>query len=159
MVRLRLAAIALSLVWGIGAQIAGSPPIIADGGSSLSRINHLIVIYQENHSFDNLFGLFPGANGLGNVDHSAQVDLTGTELPCLPQNDPNLTSPPLPADQCSVAGGDAFDSHFDNQPFNLDQYIPINQKTRDLVHRFYQEQVQIDGGKMDKFAAVSAPRD
>jgi phospholipase C len=155
MVRLRLAAIALSLVWGIGAQIAGSPPIIADGGSSLSRINHLIVIYQENHSFDNLFGLFPGANGLGNVDHSAQVDLTGTELPCLPQNDPNLTSPPLPADQCSVAGGDAFDSHFDNQPFNLDQYIPINQKTRDLVHRFYQEQVQIDGGKMDKFAAVS----
>jgi phospholipase C len=25
----------------------------------------------------------------------------------------------------------------------------------DLVHRFYQEQLQIDGGKMDKFVAVS----
>src|SRR5207302_9004311 len=27
--------------------------------------------------------------------------------------------------------------------------------TRDLVHRFYHEQQQIDGGKMDRFAAVS----
>ena len=28
-------------------------------------------------------------------------------------------------------------------------------KTRDLVHRYYQNQVQIDGGKNDKFVAVS----
>ena len=33
--------------------------------------------------------------------------------------------------------------------------MPPDQKTGDLVHRFYQEQMQIDGGKMDKFAAIS----
>jgi phospholipase C len=42
-----------------------------------------------------------------------------------------------------------------NQPFDITKYKPADQNTRDLVHRYYQEQVQIDGGKMDKFAAVS----
>ena len=51
--------------------------------------------------------------------------------------------------------GDPCDSHFANQPFNIDDFVPANQKTRDLVHRSYEEQVQIDGGKMDKFVAVS----
>jgi phospholipase C len=27
-------------------------------------IDHIIVFYQENHTFDNLYGEFPGANGL-----------------------------------------------------------------------------------------------
>src|SRR5262249_3822854 len=30
---------------------------------------------------------------------------------------------------------------------------PLSEKTGDMVHRFYQEQLQIDGGKMDKFIA------
>jgi phospholipase C len=33
--------------------------------------------------------------------------------------------------------------------------VPADQKTGDLVHRWYQEQYQIDGGKMDKFVTVS----
>ncbi len=28
------------------------------------KIEHLVVIYQENRSFDSLYGLFPGANGI-----------------------------------------------------------------------------------------------
>jgi phospholipase C len=28
------------------------------------QIEHFVVIYQENWSFDSLYGLFPGANGL-----------------------------------------------------------------------------------------------
>ena len=32
----------------------------------LRPIKHIIVIYQENWSFDSLYGLFPGANGLAN---------------------------------------------------------------------------------------------
>ena len=31
--------------------------------ASLSSINHVVVLYLENHSFDNLYGEFPGANG------------------------------------------------------------------------------------------------
>ena len=40
------------------------------------HIDHFVVIYLENHSFDNLYGTFPGANGLSNADpaHTVQVD-------------------------------------------------------------------------------------
>jgi len=31
-----------------------------------SPIQHVVVIFQENHSFDNYFGTFPGANGIQN---------------------------------------------------------------------------------------------
>ena len=48
-----------------------------------------------------------------------------------------------------------FPAMMPNQPFQIDKYVPNNQATGDLVHRYYQEQVQIDGGKMDKFAAIS----
>src|SRR5262249_13210949 len=33
---------------------------------SLSQIKHIIVIYQENWSFDSLYGQFPGADGYAN---------------------------------------------------------------------------------------------
>ncbi len=35
-----------------------------DAASGLDRINHVIWIIQENHSFDNYFGTFPGADGI-----------------------------------------------------------------------------------------------
>jgi phospholipase C len=34
------------------------------GPEGLKKIDHILVIYLENRSFDNLYGLFPGANGL-----------------------------------------------------------------------------------------------
>src|SRR4051794_10977775 len=65
---------------------------------------HLVVIYQENHSFDNLYGSWGrvGRNrvdGLARADAARTTQLTqaGTPYRCLPQNDVNLTSPPLPA--------------------------------------------------------------
>jgi phospholipase C len=33
-------------------------------GSETSPIQHIIVLYQENRSFDNYFGTYPGANGI-----------------------------------------------------------------------------------------------
>jgi phospholipase C len=121
------------------------------------QVKKIVVVYLENHSFDNLYGQFRGANGISRADrqHTVQVDLAGRPLKCLPQNDPHLTSPPLAADACSVAKGDAFDSHFPNAPFELNQYLAPSDKTRDLVHRYYQHIVQIDGGRNDKFTAVS----
>src|SRR5229473_5155838 len=106
---------------------------------ALAGINHLVVIYDENHSFDNLYGSFPGANGISRASDTSttQVTLTGTAYATLPQSDPHVPQT-LP-----------------NQPFDITSYVPADQKTIDLVHRYYQEQVQIDGGKMDKFVAVS----
>jgi phospholipase C len=103
------------------------------------RLKHIVVIYMENHSFDNLYGEFPGANGLANAGTRAtQVDLLGKPFAVLP----------------TLPGG-AFPSNLPNAPFNIEQYIPIGVNSPDLVHRFYQEQAQIDRGKMDKFAAIS----
>ena len=107
----------------------------------LAGINHLVVIYDENHSFDNLYGLFPGANGISRASDTAttQVDLvTGLPYTCLPQTDTHLVGTCLP-----------------DQPFDITGFVKADQKTRDLVHRFYQEQVQIDGGRMDRFVTVS----
>jgi len=108
-------------------------------GDGLGRLKHIVVIYLENHSFDNLYGEFSGANGLANAGARAtQVDLFGNPFAVLP-------TPP----------GGSFPSNLPNAPFSIEQYVPIGANTPDLVHRFYQEQAQIDRGKMDRFAAIS----
>src|SRR5258706_4597462 len=53
-------------------------------------INHIIVVYMENWSFDALYGTFPGANGISNAGSAApQVDKTGKFYDVFP---PALTS-------------------------------------------------------------------
>ena len=66
----------------------------------LQKINHIVVIYEENHSFDNLYGGWEGVNGLANADaaHTTQVNQAGNAYACLKQNDVNLTSPPAADD-------------------------------------------------------------
>src|SRR5205807_1644718 len=54
--------------------------------AGLGKINHVIVIYQENWSFDGLYGTFPGANGVANAGPTLrQVDKTGQPYATLPQ--------------------------------------------------------------------------
>jgi phospholipase C len=147
----------------------------------LGKLDHVVVIYEENHSFDNLYGSWEGVNGLQNANPSnwTQDDQNGTPWSCLKQLDVNLTTPPL-SQVCSGtdAQGAAFDSHFLNQPFTIDDYVAATDTTcppagvsatngvlkgsglpggctRDIVHRFYQEQYQIDGGKQDRYATGS----
>ena len=43
----------------------GTPP--SGNDATLNQINHFVVIYQENWSFDSLYGEFPGANGIANA--------------------------------------------------------------------------------------------
>jgi phospholipase C len=112
-------------------------------------IDHFIVIYQENWSFDGLYGSFPGANGLQDAATAgtvAQVDRFGNPMTSLP--DPS-TDPHVP-------GG------LPVGPYDLSQYVAPAEKTNDIVHRFYTEQLQIDNGAldtsnghMDKFVAYS----
>src|SRR5438309_7607157 len=54
--------------------------------AGLGKINHIIVIYQENWSFDGLYGTFPGANGVANAGETLrQVDKNGQPYAALPQ--------------------------------------------------------------------------
>lgn len=114
-----------------------------DAENPFARIGHIVVIYTENRSFDNVFGLFPGADGLGSADRFTQVDADGSALARLP---------PIRADE-SV--DPRFPQTLPNAPFPIDAFAPNGEKTTDLTHDFYQEQEQIDGGRMDRFAAVS----
>lgn len=104
----------------------------------VNKVKHVVVIYLENHSFDNLYGTFAGANGLNNASpqNITQVDATGTPYGVLP----------------AIPGTSAFPTNLPNNIFNIDQYVANDQATPDVLHRYYQEQMQIDGGKMDKFA-------
>ena len=118
------------------------------GPQGLKKIDHIVVVYLENRSFDNLYGLFPGANGLAQADGAAmQVDKDGKPYATLPAV-MNTNKKPAVID-------DRFPKDLPNKPFDIGKYVPLDQMTGDLVHRFYQEQQQIDGGKMDKFVLYS----
>ncbi len=111
-------------------------------------IDHIVVIYQENRSFDNLFGLFPGAEGLAAAQNAhPQVDKNGVRYQALPHPVDTTRQPPGPDPR--------FPADLPNAPFRIDRFVPPAQKTGDLVHRFYQQQLQINGGRMDKFVAWS----
>lgn len=132
---------------------------------ALSDIKNVVVIYAENRGFDNLYGLFPGANGIPGVNPSsrggyvAQKDFDNSTLPALPPTWGGLTA----AGQ-TVTLSQAQTMGFANKPFQIDDpnglngtgvAVPQSVVTRDLVHRFYNNQMQINGGANDKFAAYS----
>ncbi len=74
--------LALAVLAALLAGCAGPGPREA----SLDRIQTIVVIYAENHSFDNMYGMFPGANGVANATaaQKTQVDHDGTPLATLP---------------------------------------------------------------------------
>ncbi|HTO83283.1 MAG TPA: alkaline phosphatase family protein, partial [Methylomirabilota bacterium] len=128
--------------------LAGAGESQAAGPEGLKKIDHIVVVYMENRSFDNLYGLFPGANGLSQADAtSLQVDKDGKPYQSLPAVMDTNKKPP--------AADERFPMDMPNKPFDIGKYVSLDEKTGDLVHRFYQEQQQIDGGKMDKYAAFS----
>jgi acid phosphatase len=117
---------------------------------STSKIQTVVVIYGENRSFDNLYGSFPGANGIASASAASktQVDFDGTTpLASMPAVWGHTSESPW----SSVAG-------MANAPYSLDA-APVNAPgsmvTPDLVHRFYQNQLQINGGLNNMFAAYS----
>jgi phospholipase C len=114
--------------------------------AAAQKVKYLIIVYQENWSFDSLYGKFPGVDGLANAkpENTIQVDQKGVPYPSLPVsiNDSKKPYSEIPAD-------------LPNAPFDLQPYIPWSKNTGDLVHQFYQEQEQISGGKMNAFAAFS----
>jgi phospholipase C len=133
--------------------LAASPPERKPG---LDRVGHIIVIFLENRSFDHLYGMFPGADGVDNAGFAAiQVSATGRPFVTLPAviNNRWLSRGGTPH---SLLGVDTrFLPGLPNGPFRADQFVNLEERTGDLIHRFYQEQEQINDGKMDRFVAIS----
>jgi phospholipase C len=171
--------------------------------NKLQGIDHIVVVYEENHSFDNLYGGWEGVRGLADADaaHTTQIGQTGPSsfapYECLYQDDANLqaqsaANPSAPlSDTCDNTTGGSFPSHFANAPFSIDDYIspddvtcppvlsafsfpnglrkgginPANGQvvpgarsggcTRDIVHRFYHEIFQLNGGQQNRYVLGS----
>lgn len=114
----------------------------------LEKIGHVIVIFQENWSFDSLYGKFPGADGLANAgERVRQVQKDGTPYTTLPQPLDTSKKPPAPDVR--------FPTNLPVAPYDAAQYVPPDHKTGDIVNRALQERRQINGGRMDGFAAWS----
>src|SRR5205809_681288 len=103
---------------------APSEAIEGSRNGKLAKIQHIVVIYQENHSFDNLYGGWEGVNGRASADskHTVQVGQAGAPYTCLLQNDVNLAA--LPANCTDTTTGSTFTSHFVNSPFSIEAFIP-----------------------------------
>ena len=123
-------------------------PAPRTASTDVEKIQHILVIYAENRSFDNLYGLFPGANGIANAtpEQYTQVDNDGKPLAHLPPVWKGKNPDP------------AFPADLPNWPFRIDAppiSLSLSVPTRDLVHRFYQNQEQIDDGRLDRYVAAS----
>ena len=132
-----------------------------------SKIDTIVVIYAENRAFDNLYGNFPGARGLGEVVGSdgrplpayvPQIDRDGSVLPALPPTWGGVTAP-----GSDPVVTEAQSAGLPNAPFSIEHAFTAQSNvtlstftvTRDLWHRFFEHQMQIDGGKNDGYAAWS----
>ena len=132
-----------------------------------SQVETIVVIYAENRAFDNLYGNFPGAEGLRQVvdrdgkplpAYVPQIDRDGSRLATLPRTWGGVTAAGI---QPVVT--EAQSAGLPNAPFSIeraftaqaDATLSTSTVTRDLAHRFFEHQMQIDGGKNDGYAAWS----
>src|SRR2546429_4591872 len=131
-------AVALAILIGTvayGATVRSKPK-----AAGLGSIQHIVVVYMENWSFDSLYGKFPGANGIASAT-GAQVDRNGAPYITLaqPLNSTKAEqpaggspAPPNPPDP-------RFPANLPNTPFDIASYVPPTDNTGDLGAGFYQE--------------------
>ena len=141
-------ALLASLIIAMGTALAQPPagavaPAIVGPGSvettpTATPIKHLVVIYDENISFDHYFATYPkAANPPGEPPFTAEQDtpwVSNLATARLLTNNPNLTNP---ANGAGAAN-----------PFRLDR---TQAATADQNHAYTPEQLAYDHGKADLF--------
>jgi phospholipase C len=129
--------------WVAGESASAADATTAAMTFDISRVKHIIVIYNENWTFDGLYSQFPHADGYQAGAPITQLDRDGKPLANFSQvfkdGKPDMRFPTvMPA------------------TFNdLGRYLAPKDKTGDAVHAFYTEQRQIDRGANDLFVAFS----
>ncbi len=125
------------------------------------QVKQIVVIYAENRSFANLYGHFPGVQQpLDQVDAAryVQLDRDGkTPLTQLPKIWGGLVPQAQEVDGKRYMIGEKAIVDLRNRPFVITDTsgapLPNGVITRDLWHRFYQNQMQINAGRNNQFAA------
>ena len=125
-----------------------------------AAVRNVVVIYAENRSFDNLLGAFPGLQDPWTPalpSRAQQLDRDGRPLPVLPPIWGGLVpqAQTLRGERHLI--GQSGITGLPNAPFELRDLqgrpLGLDLITRDLEHRFYQNQMQINGGRNDGFVA------
>src|SRR5580692_5713489 len=131
----------LGLIEDVAATSSKTSAITADTLPTKTPIKHLIVVFNENRSFDHYFGTYPNAiNPEGEPvfepAKNTQRDINNLlTSPALLDNNPNLN----PANGAAAAN-----------PFRLDR---TQADTADQGHGYTPEQKAYDGGRNDLFPA------
>ncbi len=148
-----LAAMAVTGAAAVSAA-ASAPPVPAfdpETFGTATPIKHLVVIYQENVSFDHYFGTYPqAANPPGEpkfypapftpqVNNLLHGDLLTANPNLNPANGTGTQAPPCVPATCSIGA---------SNPFRLDL---TQASTTDQNHDYTPEQQAFDAGKMDLF--------
>jgi phospholipase C len=135
--RVRWAVLAFGALAAVAGVIGASASSGRGGGiKTATPIQHLVVIFQENVSFDHYFGTYPEA---ANTDGSPFAAVPATPAvnglsTTLLEHNPNLAPP----------------KRLDSSPSGLPG-DPGGQITCDQDHNYSDEQQSFDGGAMDQF--------
>lgn len=151
--------IPILLILALAVSVVSPAATYAD---TTPKIQHLIFIIQENHSFDNYFGTYPGANGLPlgiqiplnisdlrlgyvspfHLNVKQPISIVGDELP--PGiSDPSQLNQTMPIDSDDIGGGTVEPFPFNNESIQ-----------GDLNHAWSVAHIDYDGGKMDGFVTA-----
>src|ERR1700730_17241973 len=117
------------------AMIATSGGIISSASATTATnpIQHVVVIFQENVSYDHYFGTYPKAANFAG-------ETLFTAAPGTPKSDNYLTNPELLVDNPNSAN-----------PQRLSPLVTNQLLTCDQGHNYTPEQQAFDHGKMDQF--------
>lgn len=140
------------------------PPERALSASELDQalrdnVKTVVVIYAENRSFNNVFADFPGTQSpLSTATYEPQRDRDGSVLKALPQTwGGSVQLGPQTVEGVTYPNATQYQQNLPNAPFALKgpngEDLPLGVITRDLWHVFYQNQMQINDGKNDRFVA------
>src|SRR3954454_12837495 len=113
-----LRAVALAVLLASATPARAQPA----SGDTLARIGHIVVIFEENRSFDNFFGRFPRANGIANAgDKAIQIGPDGKPYKTLPRPINSSLKPP-DIDK-------RFPTQLPNRPFQINGYVSLDDDT------------------------------
>lgn len=118
-----------------------------------AKIDHIIVIFQENRSFDHYFGTYRPRDGAaveGLLDASGRIRTVFTGVQKSATGLP-YSFLPMPA---RIAGFER--GPLQNGPFHLGAYVSAEDNVPfDPMHAFYHMFGQINYGRMDRFVALA----
>ena len=107
--------------------LLAATPAFADPPAA-TPVQRIIIIYQENRSFDHYYGTFPGANGILQPNGQLKPELVGLQK--------NSFGVAYNTTTTQMPGYGAVPSGLPNQPYPLATYYPPNVQTADPTHDF-----------------------